>query len=713
MAPKFVTYAQNFEDVMLWRALREVAGGFYVDVGANSPLIGSVTRSFYERGWHGVNIEPNPRLATAFAELRPRDINLAVAVGEEPGELTMTFARNSGLSTLDEAAAARLVRQGMRVERAPVPVTTLAAIWAEHIPAHQPVHFLKVDVEGFERQVLAGHDWRDPRPWVVVVEATRPQSTEESYADWAPMLEAADYAEVYADGLNRFYLAREHADLASRFRYPPNVFDDFVQASEGLALDRARRAEAQLRSMRASRSWRVTAPLRAAAAVGERLRLGRPGGRGGRSGRGAAELPLDAAPVEHAVAAFRRERRPARETEGRTPAGAAEEAAEQATALRAAGQERPVVVMTLPALEGNPYTALMEQAFPAAGLAAVHVDDLASAAAIVGGGKASGYATVLQVNASNRLVWRARDAAEAAAIVTDALAAIDRWRAEGMGLVVSVHDGPILRDVHAAAEQAIAQGLADRADAIHVLTASTPEALGDWLRLDPAKTVHLPIPRYDGVYDPLPDRAAARAGLGLDPVDPAEGGSEIVLGMIGLLSPRKGPQLLVDALATVPDPLPDGRRLRLVLAGRVIDPGGESLIRSAFADDRIVTQFGWIPDATMPSLLATLDVAVVPYQRYLNSSWLTLALTAGIPAIAPDGGMAAETVRPGALRTFTAGDVVSLAAALARAGELTSASARREARASVADLDADAISARFAALLRSSIENRPLVGTAG
>ncbi len=56
----FISYAQNFEDVMLWRALKHVERGFYIDVGAFSPDLDSVTRAFSERGWRGINIEPNP-----------------------------------------------------------------------------------------------------------------------------------------------------------------------------------------------------------------------------------------------------------------------------------------------------------------------------------------------------------------------------------------------------------------------------------------------------------------------------------------------------------------------------------------------------------------------------------------------------------------------------------------------------------------------------
>jgi len=45
---------------MLWRALKHIERGFYIDVGAWSSDLDSVTRAFYEHGWRGINVEPNP-----------------------------------------------------------------------------------------------------------------------------------------------------------------------------------------------------------------------------------------------------------------------------------------------------------------------------------------------------------------------------------------------------------------------------------------------------------------------------------------------------------------------------------------------------------------------------------------------------------------------------------------------------------------------------
>jgi heptosyltransferase II len=76
-----VSYAQNAEDVVLRRAFSGVPTGFYVDVGASSPVDDSVTLHFYERGWRGVNVEPDPDDFRALVAARPRDVNLHAAVG--------------------------------------------------------------------------------------------------------------------------------------------------------------------------------------------------------------------------------------------------------------------------------------------------------------------------------------------------------------------------------------------------------------------------------------------------------------------------------------------------------------------------------------------------------------------------------------------------------------------------------------------------------
>lgn len=229
----FVSYAQNFEDVLLWRALGHIKQGFYIDVGASHPDTDSVTRAFYDRGWCGINVEPVEAAYQRLTASRPRDVNLHMALAATAGSSTFFSVEdtNSGLSTLDPAMVERYGALGMAVCPTVVKTDTLAALCRAH--ASEAIHFLKIDVEGAERAVLEGADFSVHRPWIVLAEATAPMSTIETHAGWEPLLLDAGYLFVWFDGLNRYYVAQErHAELAAAFRTPVNVFDDFLRAAD-------------------------------------------------------------------------------------------------------------------------------------------------------------------------------------------------------------------------------------------------------------------------------------------------------------------------------------------------------------------------------------------------------------------------------------------------------------------------------------------------
>ncbi|MDO8392681.1 MAG: FkbM family methyltransferase [Actinomycetota bacterium] len=239
---RIVSYAQNFEDVMLWRALRHVVAGTYIDVGAAWPDQDSVTLLFYQRGWSGVNVEPNPDLFSELRAQRPLDINIRAGVGAAAGHSKFNVLIDTGLSTFDNDLAASHAGDGRSMHVIETPITTLDQLWDEHLRDRQ-VHFLKVDVEGFEAEVLAGNTWTVHRPWIVVVEATRPNTQILIHEAWEPLLTDAGYSYVYGDGLNRYYVAHEHEELVEAFRFPPNVFDGFVSAAQATAEEQAREAQ--------------------------------------------------------------------------------------------------------------------------------------------------------------------------------------------------------------------------------------------------------------------------------------------------------------------------------------------------------------------------------------------------------------------------------------------------------------------------------------
>jgi len=246
----FLSYAQNAEDVVLARALRpDLHSGFFIDVGAGHPDVDSVTRAFSARGWTGINIEPLPEEFALITEARPDDINLNIALGTEAGTARL-FAgppESRGLSTMKQEYADGYLDKGKAFAPIDVEVRTLADVVEEH--AQRTVDFLKVDVEGFELDVLAGADWATFRPRVIVVEATLPESTEPSHHTWEPLLLDAGYVFALFDGLNRFYARSDEPELASRLSTPANVTDGFVTSSTILATERAQRAETYARSL--------------------------------------------------------------------------------------------------------------------------------------------------------------------------------------------------------------------------------------------------------------------------------------------------------------------------------------------------------------------------------------------------------------------------------------------------------------------------------
>lgn len=225
----FLSYAANFEDVMLWRALGHVREGFYVDVGAYPSAVDGVTRAFYDRGWRGINIDPVADRIAEIAERRPRDVNLGVAASDGDGRTPLYLVTGTGLATVEEAVARRH-GEGWNVATLDVPRRRLSALLDEHVAPGQPIHFLKIDVEGHETAAVRGMDFSRHRPWVILIGATAPRSSTEIDSYWERLLGAAGYQSVYWDGLNRFYLAEEHSRLQPAFATPPNVFDDFIRA---------------------------------------------------------------------------------------------------------------------------------------------------------------------------------------------------------------------------------------------------------------------------------------------------------------------------------------------------------------------------------------------------------------------------------------------------------------------------------------------------
>lgn len=185
---------------------------FWIDVGAWDPTLDSITKHFSDCGGHGINVEPNPFYCGLLKQDRPNDTNLDVALSNAPGMMNLTIIPGTGLSTFREEYAQLWEERFPNHESQPTVVRTLADVCREHVAMGQPIDFIKIDVEGWERQVLLGGDWQAYRPKALVIEATVPGTCDANaigiWHEWEYLVFSYDYEFVYYDGLNRFYRRR-------------------------------------------------------------------------------------------------------------------------------------------------------------------------------------------------------------------------------------------------------------------------------------------------------------------------------------------------------------------------------------------------------------------------------------------------------------------------------------------------------------------------
>jgi FkbM family methyltransferase len=218
----FVSYAQNFEDVVLWRALRHVPSGRYIDVGAQDPEMDSVSLAFYKAGWRGIHVDPIPTNAERLRRARPDETVIEAAVTDVAGPVP--FYELGGLSSGREEIAEHHRRAGHDPRPIFVPTVRLDHLLELH---DGDIHWMKIDVEGMEADVLRSWGESDKRPWIVVIESTFPTTQEPTEHLWIDLVRQRGYDEVLFDGLSRFFVHESHREISSQLNRSANVFDEF------------------------------------------------------------------------------------------------------------------------------------------------------------------------------------------------------------------------------------------------------------------------------------------------------------------------------------------------------------------------------------------------------------------------------------------------------------------------------------------------------
>ncbi|AUW56875.1 hypothetical protein C1T17_01095 [Sphingobium sp. SCG-1] len=275
----FTSYAQNFEDVRLWRAFFDVERGRYLDIGSQDPVLDSVSLAFYQLGWRGVHVDASPTYTEAMRKARPDETVIAAAVSTTSGSLHFWSIEDTGLSTGCADIAERHAQAGWPCHEIIVPTITLADIFEQM--GTDPVHWMKIDVEGMESDVLASWGAHPARPEVLVIEATAPLTQDRTDSKWHDLVTSRGYRDVLFDGLSRYFVHESCARRAEHLALGPNIFDDInvtsshftaraLVAENVATLDSAEREVATLRQQaHALAETRDQAELEAAAFKGQ------------------------------------------------------------------------------------------------------------------------------------------------------------------------------------------------------------------------------------------------------------------------------------------------------------------------------------------------------------------------------------------------------------------------------------------------------------
>ncbi|MCC6967275.1 MAG: FkbM family methyltransferase [Nitrospira sp.] len=200
-----LSYSQEGEDLVLNRLFENQRHGFYVDIGAHHPLRFSNTYLLSQRGWWGINVDPNPQAMQLFERLRRRDVNLTVGIAEQAGSRRYFQFNEPALNTFDEQLARqRETRDGYQlIASTLMPVQPLRQVFEQHLPQGQTIDVLSVDAEGYDLSVIRSNDWDRFRPYCLLVETLQSSLTSLEANATHQYVSAHGYG-LYAKTINTF-----------------------------------------------------------------------------------------------------------------------------------------------------------------------------------------------------------------------------------------------------------------------------------------------------------------------------------------------------------------------------------------------------------------------------------------------------------------------------------------------------------------------------
>lgn len=197
------SYSMLGEDLIIDKLLKNKKRGFYIDIGANDPVRFNNTKRFYDRGWRGINIEPNELIFERLKNQRPKDINLNIGILSEKKKIKFYNMNIDALSTFSHEQAKEYVTQNFKILTVKnVATERLDSIFSRYVK-NKEIDFISIDTEGYDTEVLKSNDWKKWRPKLICVEI--PIGHDEHNKEKDNFLKSIKYKKVYENVLNAIY----------------------------------------------------------------------------------------------------------------------------------------------------------------------------------------------------------------------------------------------------------------------------------------------------------------------------------------------------------------------------------------------------------------------------------------------------------------------------------------------------------------------------
>jgi FkbM family methyltransferase len=166
---KFVRRFKNppdNEQVLIRSFFGGKSGGFFVDLGANDPVVGSQSLHLEHNGWNGLLIEPLPDYCLRLRQQRKGKVVECACSGPENHGNSLEIIVAGVHSTLNEKPVSDEAAGEGKIS---VLCRTLDSVLEEH-QVSPGFEFLSIDIEGHEMEMFKGFDLRRWKPQLVLME---------------------------------------------------------------------------------------------------------------------------------------------------------------------------------------------------------------------------------------------------------------------------------------------------------------------------------------------------------------------------------------------------------------------------------------------------------------------------------------------------------------------------------------------------------------